>query len=260
VSAEFARVLIAAGFVLLLLLLRLEAPRFGAAEFDEPVAPGGGRSCGRIPGRRRTRHATIRRLCWYAMGFLFLAAIFEIHPWPHDVLYLLSGHKLDVAIWGSLLALIGAGQAVWYARWRYGYLRLPPGRSYPGAALNSLATAVIDEATFRGILLGGAVSAGVPAAPAIVACALVYAATTRLASAGANRYMLLPALSYGLLGGAVTLWTGGIGAAIVGHAITSFVMFICTGHAGQPAPFGKEPEELAALSVPPGWRQVRPGA
>ena len=37
---------------------------------------------------------------------------------------------------------------------------------------------------------------------------------------------------------------GGIGAAFLGHAITRFAVFLCTGHAGQTKPRGREAEEI----------------
>jgi len=69
--------------------------------------------------------------------------------------------------------------------------------------------------------------------------------------------MLLLALGLGLFGGWATLATGGIGAAIIGHAGTSFALFVCTGHAGQVALPGFEPEEVARRRRPPdGWLDV----
>ena len=38
--------------------------------------------------------------------------------------------------------------------------------------------------------------------------------------------------------------TGGIAAAFLGHAITRFAVFLCTGHTGQTKPRGREAEEI----------------
>jgi len=55
----------------------------------------------------------------------------------------------------------------------------------------------------------------------------------------------------------VTAVTGGIAAAFLGHAITRFAVFLCTGHTGQPMPRGREVEEIEARRRPPkGWRIV----
>ena len=58
--------LIAAGLALLLVMLRLEAERFNAAEYDETTE-------GRPPSFRR-------RVAWYVLGFGLVAAIFVVHP------------------------------------------------------------------------------------------------------------------------------------------------------------------------------------
>lgn len=241
-TSESIRILTSSGFFMMLLILRLDASRFGAAEYYEP-------------GRHRTIWT---RLAWYLIGGALLGALYVLHPAPHDVLLLLIGHRQDVLLFGAFLALVGLLQAGAFAWYRYGYPRLPEARAYPGAALNSIVTAVVDEATFRGALLGTLVAIGVPSGAAILIAAIVYVLATRLAAPGRNRYMVLVAGGLGLLGGWATLATGGIGAAIVGHAVTSFAIFVCTGHPGQVPPVGREPEELALLyELPEGWQDAR---
>jgi membrane protease YdiL (CAAX protease family) len=240
-NPETIRILVASGFFMLLLLLRLEAGRFGAAEYDEP-------------GKKR---GPVTRLAWYAIGFALLAAIYLVHPAPHDVLFLLVGHRTEVLTYGAILVLPGLAQAAAFAWLRYGYLRLPPARAYPGAALNSIATAVIDEAAFRGALLGALLAIGLPDGGSILVATVVYVLATRLAAPGHHPYPLLLAGAMGLAYGWATLATGGIGAAVIGHAITSFAVFVCTGHAGQ-VPLGLEPEDLESRARPPeGWQDAR---
>ena len=56
---------------------------------------------------------------------------------------------------------------------------------------------------------------------------------------------------------AYRLVTQGIGAAFLGHSITRVAVFLMTGHAGQPAPRGREAEDLAIRgSAPDGWSPV----
>ena len=242
-TEETVQVLVASGFFMLLLFLRLEASRFGAAEDDEP----GG-----------WRVGPLTRLAWYLIGAGLLWAIYQIHPAPHDVLYLLIGHRGDVILYGTFLGLIGLGQAAAFAWYRYGYLRLPPGREYPGAALNAIATAAIDEATFRGALLGTLVAIGLPGYGAVLISTLVFVIVTRAAGPGRHRYMLALAFGIGLAAGWATLATGGLGAAIIGHAMTSFAVFVCTGHAGHVPPTGQESEEVELRKLPPeGWQDAR---
>jgi hypothetical protein len=118
-------------------------------------------------------------------------------------------------------------------------------------------TAFIDEATFRGIMLGFLLASGLEPWVAVVLQAILYALATRTGAPGRVPYMLALSLGYGLLGGWLTLVTGGIGAAFIGHAITRFSVFLVTGHAGQVAARGTEVEEIwRRRVVPEGWRII----
>lgn len=242
-TTETFRVLVASGFFMVLLILRLEAERFGAAEFSEP-------------GKR---HAGVwTRLSWYLMAALLLAALYVVHPAPHDVMFMLVGHPADAIAFGLTLATLGIVQAAAFAWYRYGDLRLPPIEAYPGAGLNSVGTAIVDEAMFRGAVLGTLVGIGLSGDVAILVATLVYVLATRMAAPGRDPYTVLLALGLGLACGWATLATGGLGAAIIGHVVTSFAVFVFTGHAGQVPQAGQEPEDMAARDQPPeGWQDAR---
>jgi membrane protease YdiL (CAAX protease family) len=118
-------------------------------------------------------------------------------------------------------------------------------------------TALIDEATFRGLLLGFLILAGIDPTASNVIQALIYALATRVAAPGRDRYMLVLVLVIGLASGWVTIQTGGIGAAFLGHAITRVALFLTTGHAGQVARRGREDEDIEGhLETPDGWNAV----
>jgi CAAX prenyl protease-like protein len=235
--------LVAFGLVLLLIMLRLDAERFGAAEYDEVRD-------GHTPPLRR-------RLGWYAIGLGLVVAILLIHPDPAGQLFLQTGDRLRALAWGFVYAAIGAAQAVGFAWWRYRRVRLPTVSSYPGALLNELGTAFIDEAAFRGAMLGLILSTGVDPRAGVVLAAIVYALATRTGAPGRRRYMLVLALGVGLVGGWMTVETGGIAAAFIGHTVTRFSVFLCTGHAGQPEARGREIEEIEKRRRPPdGWRVI----
>ena len=237
------RVLIVVALTGLLVVLRLDAARFGAAEYDDDAAGRGWR-------------AGVSRLAWYAVGLAIAAGIFVVHPAPGATLGLAIGSDrvADVAL-GLLFGMAGAGVAAAFAWLRYGHLRLPSARTYPGALANSLGTALIDEVAFRGAFMGLLLAAGLPALSAIAIQALVYGLATRLGAPGRSHAMLLMSLALGVAAGATVVATGGIGAAVVGHAIARFAIFVCTGHAGQVRPPGEEPEEVAEDRLPPdGWQ------
>jgi Type II CAAX prenyl endopeptidase Rce1-like len=243
---EQLRSLLVVAFTGLLIVLRFDAYRFGAAEYDDELAPGGWRT-------------GARRFTWYAIGLVLVAAIYLIHPRPIGVLHLTLGDDRARAILlGFGLGLVGTAVAVAFAWFRYGGFRLPQWVHYPGAVMNAAFTALIDEVAFRGALLGMLLALTWPPGLAIAFQALLYALATRLGAPGRSRFFLLLSLGVGVVTGWATLVTGGIGAAILAHAITRVAIFVCTGHAGLVRAPGEEPEEEEAERLPPaGWRVVR---
>lgn len=239
------RTLIAVGLALLLVMLRLEASRFSAAEYDDTID-------GRAPSIRR-------RIAWYAIGLSLVGAILIVHPSPRDDLFLGAGDRPLAITYGFLYAAGGTAIALGVAFYRYRRLRFPDVWSYPGALLNAVVTALIDEVTFRGAIFGVILLSGLDPNAANAIQAILYVLATRLGAPGRNRYMLVMALLVGLTGGWVTAVTGGIAAAFLGHAVTRFAVFLSTGHAGQFAPRGREVEELEEKRRPPkGWRVIGP--
>ncbi|HUR16305.1 MAG TPA: CPBP family intramembrane glutamic endopeptidase [Candidatus Limnocylindrales bacterium] len=232
----------------LLILLRFDARRFGAAEYDDEEAPGGWRTW-------------LRRLSWYVFGLLLLLVVYFLYPQPLSVLHLQMGEpRTQTLILGLGLGAMGIAFALVYAWLRFSELRLPPARRYPGGVINAVATAFIDEAVFRGILLGLLIASDWPVNYAIAFQAVLYALSTRLAGRGRPRGMLLLELAVGVIGGALTLQSGGIGAAFLGHALTRLAIFIAMGHAGQMRAVAIDEEEEAleqtTSHAPAGWGVV----
>jgi hypothetical protein len=243
--SDTLQLLILYAFVGMLVLLRLDALRFGAAEYDDEEAPGGWRTW-------------LRRVSWYVFGIALVVIIYQLHPLPISVLNLQMGaERTETLIVGLALAAMGTVAAVGYAYLRLGGLRLPPGRRYPAAMLNSVGTAFIDEAAFRGILLGLLLATDLPVEAAIGLQAAVYGLATRLGAHGRPLGPLLLAIAIGVVGGWVTIETAGIGAAFLGHAITRMAVFIATGHAGQlQSASDEEPIDDPAEMTPEGWEIV----
>jgi hypothetical protein len=237
------RTLIAVGLALLLVMLRLEAASFGAAEYDDPID-------GRMPSLRR-------RIAWYTIGLVLVTGIFLVHPSPQQDFALASGDRSLAVLYGLAYAAIGTAIALGVAYYRYRRLRFPDVWSYPGALLNAVVTALVDEVAFRGAILGLLLLATIDPTAANAIQAILYALATRLGAPGRNRWMLLMALGVGLAGGWVTAVTGGIAAAFFGHTATRFAVFLSTGHAGQFLPKGREVEEIEAKRRPPtGWSVI----
>jgi len=245
------RILVALGLTLLLVMLRVEASRFGAAEYDEPVN-----------GRRPS---VFLRLAWYIVGIGGVLALLVVHPTAQSSLHLQVGDPSGIVI-AFLLGGVGVAQAIAMAWYHYRRLRFPDVAAYPGALANEILTAFIDETVFRGALLGyflwATASSPNSVGIAIVGQAVTYVLATRLGAPGRDRYMLLVAAFTALLGGWATIVTGGIGAAFLGHAVTRVAVFLMTGHAGQPPARGTEVEDVERRRrTPEGWSAVdRSGA
>jgi len=239
-----ARVLIAVGFALMLVMLRLDAERFGTAEYYEATRDG-------------ERRSVLTRVAWYSLGVGLAVGIMLIHPSPQIDFFLGTGDRAQSVAWGLGYGLIGAAQAVIYAFLRYHRIRFPEVRSYPGALLNATVTAFIDEVAFRGALFGLLLLTGLDPTLANIIQTILYTLTTRLGAPGRDRYLFVLTIGIGLIGGWLTAVTGGIAAAFIGDAVTRFAVFLCTGHTGQPLPRGREVEEIEARRRPPrGWRIV----
>lgn len=214
------RDLIFYAFAGMLVFLRFDARRFSAAEHDDEDGPGGWR-------------LWLWRLSWYGLGLLLVVVVYNIHPLPLSVLHLQLGTDTSQSLLAGLaLGAIGTLVVIGYAYLRFGRLRYPPPERYPAGLLNSLGTAIVDEAAFRGVLLGLLVAAQWPAEYAIAFQAVLYALATRLSRPGMPLAMLLMALGIAVVGGWLTLETGGIGAALLGHALARLTLFTVTGHAG----------------------------
>jgi membrane protease YdiL (CAAX protease family) len=238
-------VMVSLGLTMLLVLLRFDAERFGAAEYDDLDR------WGRPP-------SLARRIAWYALGIGGIAIVLVVHPKPSD-LFLGLGDRLGALILGGAFGAVGATAAVGLAMYRYGLVRLPDTTLYPGAVVNALATAFVDEAVFRGLVFGFLVVWGADPTLSNLLQAVLYALATRLGAPGRPVYMLITALVVGIAAGWVTGITGGIGAAFLGHSITRVAFFLTTGHSGLPKARGNEAEEIEERRrTPDGWRVLPP--
>jgi membrane protease YdiL (CAAX protease family) len=239
---EALRALMTLGLLGLLIILRFDAERFNAAEYNDIDR------WGRKP-------SLARRVAWYVLGIGLILAVLEIYPNPSTDLYLGLGDRLGAVVLGLAYGAIGTAIALGIAFYRYHYLRFPGLRLYPSNVLNAIATAFFDEAVFRGILLGFLLMTPMNPNLANLTQALLYALATRTGAPGRPWYMLVTMIAIGLAGGWLTVMTGGIGAAFIGHAITRVAIFLTTGHAGIPKAKGTEDEEVERRHrTPEGWR------
>ncbi len=218
----------------LLFLLRLDARRFGIAE--DPAVP--------EPWRRS------RRVTWLVLSLALLLLAYAVYPQRITQLHLDLGPDRGAAFLGGIvLGLLGAGAAAAFAWLQLGGARIPPAEEMPAGLGRRVLLAFIDEAAFRGVILGGLIVWGIPDLAALLISALLYAAAlTR--TAGRSRAVPLAAFLFSLAAGALVLATGGIGAAFLGHALAVSALWLLTG--GAVPDRGPEPEALP----PDGWTWV----
>jgi len=195
-TSDQLRIMFAVVLLLALLLLRLQAESFGAAEYDEP-------------GNRYHR-GFWTRLTWYALGLALLAAIYSIHPQPprrplprrrepHRRLHLRAVPGRHRRRSGCAVRLVP--------------IRLPAfagAVGLSGAAINSIITAVIDEAP-SGRSAGHAACRGLARCSSILIQTIIYVLATRMGAPGRHRYMLLLTLFIGVGCGWATVRTGASG-------------------------------------------------
>ena len=176
--------LVTIGLALLMCMLRLESERFGTAEYYEATRDG-------------ERPKIRRRLGWYGLGAGLALGILYIHPDPQTHLFLGSGDRLGAVLGGLIYGIGGIAFAVAFATVRYHRIRFPETWSYPGALLNSVATALIDEVAFRGAIFGLLLSTGMDPTLANVIQAILYTLTTRLGATGRDKYLFFMTLGIG---------------------------------------------------------------
>jgi len=216
-----------------------------------PAAPAPGRivRCGRV--RRAGRSLSPR-----VLDAPFLVCVgpgpsgghLRRPPQPHDVLYLVVGTRSMSSPSGCSLAAIGAAQAVAFAWFRYGGLRLPAPSAYRGPRSTRSSPRVIDEAAFRGALQGILLAAVCPMAVPSSSSDRLHPGTPHGRAGPASLHARAPRSGSGGLrlghGAHGRHWGG-----LLAHTLTSFALFVCTGHAGQ-VRRGAEPDEVEALHVP----------
>lgn len=233
---ETLRVLVALALGLLLVLLRLDAERFGVAEY-----------LGATSGPARS--IVGRRFAWYGLGLALVLGIGFVHPDAPGQLSLGLGDAGTALLAGLAIGAVGVSQAVLVGLLRHLDLRPADARAYPREVLDAVATAFVDEFAFRGILLGYMLSAGLDPLVAVLVETLAYGLATRTGAPGRDPYLLGVALGIGLLGGWATVATGAVGAAFLGHAITRFAVYVFVRRGDPDRWVGERVEE--GSSVPP---------
>lgn len=212
---EFAQYLLFVGFAGLMMLLRLDAKRFSAAEWDTQ------------DGEWRV---WLPRLSWYGAGLALALLIFALHPAPVSELNLnLAPDRGEAMLLGLLYGGIGIVGAFALAIVRNGSISFPRPSHYPGGVLTAVGTAFYDEFLFRGVILGLLLALDMPDWLAILGAAFIYAGAIRAGTGSRGFLMMVTWLAIAVIGGFLVVMTAGIAAAFAGHAITRFALFMTMG-------------------------------
>jgi len=217
VTLDELRVAAAVGVVGLLLLIRFDAARFGAAEYD--------------PGPDLdTTGALVVRASWPILAIALSVVLAVILPGGMAVMGLDVATSDTGPTLGLALAVsgLGIGVLLWLA-WLDGH-SWPPGliplRYWPRAALNAMGAALVDEIVFRGILFGLLLAMGVPVGAAYLIQLLTYGLATRLGMLAETLPLLGGALALGAVNGWLVLVTGGLVAPLIVHAVLRFTALV----------------------------------
>jgi hypothetical protein len=216
-SFDELRVAAAVGVVGLLLLIRFDAARFGAAEYD--------------PGPEMdTTGALVVRAMWPILAVVLAAVLALILPGSMPILGLDVATADAARTLGLVLAVagLGVGLLLWLAwmadrAWPPGIAQL---RLWPRAALNAIGAALVDEIVFRGVLLAILLAMGVPVWAAFLIQLLTYGLATRLGATSDTLPLLGAALVLGAVNGWLVLVTGGIVAPLIVHAVLRFAALV----------------------------------
>jgi hypothetical protein len=170
------------------------------------------------------------RLSWYGAGLALALLVFALHPSPVSELNLvLAQDRGESLMLGLVFGVAGIIAAFVLAIVRNGRVNFPSPMRYPGGVLTAIGTAFFDEFLFRGVLLGILLSLDLPDWLAVAGAAFIYAGAVRASTGSRGVLLLLVVLVIGIVGGFLVLMTAGLAAALVGHALTRFGLFLTMG-------------------------------
>jgi hypothetical protein len=205
------RLAIALGLTLFLVLLRFDSERITRSDYF------------------RYRTPWMGPVSYYVLVIGFAIGIALIVPSGRAQLFLTGGNPdnmLTVMVLFTVIALING---VALAFLRYGSVLPLPIELLPTRVLGAAANAISEELQFRSIVLGMLLFAGVPAAWAIAAQALVYGLVHRRLWRDRDWYFLAGSVLLGWAAGVATYETGSIIPAIVGHFAVTMSLFAFAG-------------------------------
>jgi hypothetical protein len=208
---ESLRLAIALGLTLFLVLLRFDSERIMRSDYF------------------RYRTPWLGPVSYYVLVIGFAIGIAVILPEGRAQLFLTGGDSDAMLPIMLLFVAVALLNAVALAFLRYGGILPLPIELLPTRVLGAAASAVAEELQFRSIVLGMLLFAGLDAGWAIAAQALVYGLAHRRLWRERDWYFIAGSVLLGWAAGTVTVQTGSIIPAIVGHFAVTMSFFAFAG-------------------------------
>jgi hypothetical protein len=208
------RLAIALGLTLFLVLLRFDSERITRSDYF------------------RYRTPWMGPVSYYVLVIAFAIGIAIILPSGRAQLFLTGGDTDEMLPFMLLFVAVAILNAIALAFLRYGGILPLPLELLPSRVLGALANAVSEELQFRSIVLGMLLFAdfgGSNAGWAIAAQALIYGLAHRRLWRDRDWYFLAGSVLLGWAAGVVTVETGSIIPAIVGHFAVTMSLFAFAG-------------------------------
>ena len=208
------RLAIALGLTLFLVLLRFDSERITRSDYF------------------RYRTPWMGPVSYYVLVIAFAIGIAIILPSGRAQLFLTGGDTDEMLPFMLLFVAVAILNAIALAFLRYGGILPLPLELLPSRVLGALANAVSEELQFRSIVLGMLLFAdfgGTNAGWAIAAQALIYGLAHRRLWRDRDWYFLAGSVLLGWAAGVVTVETGSIIPAIVGHFAVTMSLFAFAG-------------------------------
>ena len=209
--AESLRLSIAIGMTVFMVVLRFDQERIMRSDYF------------------RSRARWMGPLSYYGLVLLFTAGIILILPDGRASLFLVGGESSELLPAMAAFAVVGAlnGAALALVRFR-SLIPLPidmlPSRTV-GAALN----AVAEELQFRSVIMGLMIVGGLNPGLAVALQAVLFGAAHRRVWRERDWYFVIGSVILGYACGLVTISTGSVIPAMVGHFAVTMGIFAFAG-------------------------------
>jgi hypothetical protein len=208
---ESLRLAIALGLTLFLVLLRFDSERITRSDYF------------------RYRTPWMGPVSYYVLVGVFAVGIAIILPSGRNQLFLTGGETDEMLPVMLLFVAVALLNGVALAFLRYGGILPLPVELLPSRVLGAAANALSEELQFRSIVLGMLLFAGMPVGWAIAVQALVYGLAHRRLWRDRDWYFLAGSVLLGWAAGVVTVETGSVIPAVVGHFAVTMSLFAFAG-------------------------------